>query len=67
MDKINKMLAAWEPMVLSIFRIVTGLMLFQYGVAKIFKFPAVPYFAKVQLLSLYGIAGTIRTDSRWPR
>ena len=58
MDKINKMFAAWEPMVLSIFRIVTGLMLFQYGVAKLFKFPAVPYFAKVEVLSLYGIAGT---------
>jgi putative oxidoreductase len=33
-------------------------MLFQYGVAKLFKFPAVPYFAKVEVLSLYGIAGT---------
>ena len=47
MDKFNKMLAAGEPMVLSIFRIVTGLLLFQYGVAKIFKFPVLPYFAKV--------------------
>ena len=29
-------------MVLSIFRIMTGLLLFQYGVAKLLKFPAVP-------------------------
>jgi putative oxidoreductase len=47
MEKINKMLAGWEPMVLSIFRIITGLLLFQYGVAKILKFPVLPYFANV--------------------
>ena len=39
MDKFNKMLASGEPMVLSCFRFITGLLLFQYGVAKIFKFP----------------------------
>ena len=39
MEKFNKMLAGAEPMVLSIFRIMTGLLLFQYGVAKLFKFP----------------------------
>jgi putative oxidoreductase len=47
MDKFNKMLASGEPMVLSIFRIIVGLLLFQYGIAKIFKFPAVPYFANI--------------------
>jgi putative oxidoreductase len=47
MDKFNKMLASGEPMVLSIFRIVVGLLLFQYGVAKIFKFPVLPYFANI--------------------
>ena len=57
MDKMNKMLAAGEPMVLSIFRIITGLLLFQYGVAKLLKFPTVPVFEKVQALSLYGVAG----------
>jgi putative oxidoreductase len=35
----------YQPLVLSLFRIMTGLLLFQYGVAKIFKFPALPYFA----------------------
>ena len=57
MDKFNKLLAAGEPMVLSIFRIITGLLLFQYGVAKLLKFPPVPVFEKVQALSLYGVAG----------
>ena len=47
MDKFNKMLAAGEPMVLSIFRIMTGLLLFQYGVAKLLKFPVLPYFANI--------------------
>jgi putative oxidoreductase len=44
MDKFNKLFASGEPMVLGLFRIVTGLMLFQYGVAKILKFPVLSYF-----------------------
>jgi putative oxidoreductase len=47
MDQFNRMLARWEPMVLSIFRIMVGLLLFQYGVAKILKFPVLPYFANI--------------------
>ena len=47
MDQFNRMLSRWEPMVLSIFRIVTGLLLFQYGVAKLLKFPVLPYFANI--------------------
>jgi len=37
--------ASYQPFVLSLFRFITGLLLLQYGVAKIFKFPALPYFA----------------------
>jgi putative oxidoreductase len=47
MDQFNKMLASWEPMVLSIFRIMVGLLLFQYGVAKILVYPVLPYFANI--------------------
>ena len=47
MEKLNKLLAGWEPIVLSIFRIIVGLLLFQYGVAKILKYPELPYFANV--------------------
>lgn len=57
MDRINKLLAAGEPMVLSILRIVTGLLLFQFGAAKLLKFPAGTAFEKVQALSLFGVAG----------
>ena len=53
MDKFNKLLASGEPYVLSIFRIVTGLGLFQFGVAKILKFPVVAPFDKVEMFSLF--------------
>jgi putative oxidoreductase len=51
--------AKYQRVVLSLFRFITGLLLFQYGVAKLFKYPAVPYFAKVELFSLIGAAGTL--------
>jgi putative oxidoreductase len=59
MDQFDKMLAKWQPTALSLFRFITGLLLFQYGVAKLFKFPTMPYFAKVELMSLIGAAGTL--------
>ena len=59
MDQFDKMLAKWQPTALSLFRFITGLLLLQYGIAKIFKFPAVPYFAKVELMSLIGVAGML--------
>jgi putative oxidoreductase len=40
-------------MVLSIFRIMVGLLLYQYGVAKIFKFPVLPYFANIPPLIVF--------------
>jgi putative oxidoreductase len=57
MEKFNKMLAAGEPIMLSIFRIMIGLLLFQYGAAKLLKIPVVAPFDKVQAFSLYGVAG----------
>ena len=59
MDQFDKMFAKWQPTALSLFRFITGLLLFQYGIAKLFKFPALPYFAKVELMSLIGVAGTL--------
>jgi putative oxidoreductase len=47
MEKFDRTLAGFEPTVLSIFRVITGLLLFQYGVAKILKFPVLPYFANI--------------------
>jgi putative oxidoreductase len=57
--EMDKMLSRWQPAALSLFRFMTGLMLFQFGVAKILKFPAETQFAKVEITSLYGAAGLI--------
>jgi putative oxidoreductase len=57
MDAIDNLLAKWQPAALGLFRFITGLLLFQYGVAKIFKFPVVPMFA--DLPPLITAAGTI--------
>ena len=48
-----------QPYLLSLFRFVTGLMLFHFGVAKLFKFPPVEIFEEVTPLSLWGAAGMI--------
>ena len=52
-----KFLEPYRPQLLSLLRIMTGLLLFQYGVAKILKFPVVPYFANIP--PLITVAGTI--------
>ena len=49
----------FQPIVLSLFRFMTGLLLFQFGVAKILKIPPASPFAKVAITSLFGIAGCI--------
>src|SRR5437016_7843043 len=59
MDQIDRMFAKWQPTALSLFRFITGLLLFQYGVAKLFKFPAGTMFEKVELFSLIGAAGML--------
>ena len=68
MDQFDRMLAKWQPAALSLFRFITGLLLFQFGVAKILKFPMMPeghsyaFLNKVQLMSLSGAAGAIELD-----
>jgi putative oxidoreductase len=57
MDQFDRVLAKYQPVALSLFRFITGLLLFQYGVAKIFKFPVLPYFANIPPLIF--TAGTL--------
>src|SRR4051794_29938489 len=59
MDAFDQLLAKWQPTALSLFRFITGLLLFQFGVAKILKFPPGTMFDKVEVTSLYGAAGCI--------
>ena len=58
METIYTRLNQCQPQMLSIFRIVIGLLLLQHGCVKFFGFPN-PAPANVQLLSMVGIAGLI--------
>jgi putative oxidoreductase len=44
---MDETFSKWQPVALSLFRFIAGLLLFQYGVAKIFKIPVLPYFAEI--------------------
>jgi putative oxidoreductase len=53
-------LSAWEPRVLSILRIVTGLLYMQHGLNKLFDFPPMPAHHPYVLFSLVpGLAGLL--------
>ena len=56
---MEKFFSKWQPIALSLLRFITGLMLFQFGVAKILKFPPDSPYANVEITSLFGIAGCI--------
>lgn len=56
---MTETIAAWSPRATSVFRIITGLMIIEHGMAKLIGFPSVPAFAKLQPLSLIGAAGFI--------
>ncbi len=56
---LDAIATAWAPRLLSVLRIVSGLLFLQHGTAKHFKFPVMPMFAKLELASLPGIAGVI--------
>ncbi|TAJ25106.1 MAG: DoxX family protein [Reyranella sp.] len=51
--------ASWAPRLLSVLRIMTGLLFLQHGTAKLFKIPVIPMFANLSLTSLPGIAGIL--------
>jgi putative oxidoreductase len=53
---------AWEPRVLSILRIVVGLLYMQHGLNKLIDFPPTPSHMPYHLLSLVpGLAGLLET------
>jgi len=47
----------WAPRLLSVLRIVTGLLLLEHGTGKHLKFPVVPQMANLDPVSMPGIAG----------
>lgn len=56
---LDALAATWSPRLLSVLRIMSGLLLLQHGTAKLLKFPVVPNFANTSLTSLSGIAGIL--------
>ena len=56
---MTEALAAWTPRVLSLLRIITGLLIVQHGMSKIIGFPVLPAYANIQPFSLVGTAGFI--------
>jgi putative oxidoreductase len=53
---LDAIAAAWAPRLLSILRIMGGLLLLEHATAKLFKFPVVPVFANLELSSMFGIS-----------
>ena len=57
---INRdVLATWAPRLLSVLRIVTGLLFLEHGTAKFFSIPHVEFLANTPVFSLFGIAGVL--------
>ena len=50
---------SWSPRLLSVLRIVAGLLFLQHGSAKLLAFPHVAMFDGLQLFSLMGLAGIL--------
>lgn len=52
-------LAKWQPQLLSVLRIVAGLLYLEHGTAKILHFPHVAMFDAAKIVSMTGFTGTL--------
>ena len=60
MDQIRAKLVQYQPQMLSVLRIVMGLLYLCHGLQKWFAFPAAnPAFANIRLFTMVGVAGVI--------
>lgn len=57
--QLSQVQVFWAPRLLSVLRIVVGLLYLQHGTAKLFGFPHVAMFDGLQLMSLMGAAGVL--------
>jgi putative oxidoreductase len=57
--KLNDTWNHWTPDVLSVMRIMSALLILQFGTAKILQFPMTPNFGNVQWFSLTWFAGSL--------
>jgi putative oxidoreductase len=56
---MDNFLQTWSPRVLSLLRIMTGLLFMEHGTAKLLGFPNIPDFANLELASLIGVSGIL--------
>lgn len=56
---LKNFLDLWSPRLLSVLRIVVGLMFMQHGTSKLFHYPA--SMGHIELFSLIGLAGVLET------
>lgn len=56
---LDALAVTWSPRLLSILRIMSGLLLLQHGTAKYLNFPSVQSLANASPTSLSGIAGIL--------
>jgi putative oxidoreductase len=62
MSGVSSLRNDWEPRVLSVVRIVTGLLYLQHGLNKLFNFPPTPTHVPYDVFSVVpGVAGLIET------
>jgi putative oxidoreductase len=59
MAKSSSLQSALQPHLLSLLRLVAGLLFMEHGTAKLFGFPHAPGAHTVALFSLFGLAGVI--------
>jgi len=52
-------LSKWQPQLLSVLRIVTGLLFLEHGTAKILHFPHLAMFDGLKLASIGGFTGSL--------
>ena len=56
---MDSLFQTWSPRLLSVLRIVAGLLFMEHGTAKLLHFPHVDMFDSLQLFSLLGFAGVL--------
>ncbi len=57
--KLEPIIEQWTPRLLSILRIIAGLLFFEHGSSKLLHFPYMAMLAGIQLFSLGGLSGII--------
>lgn len=56
---MDNLIQTWSPRLLSVLRIVAGLLFMEHGTSKLFQFPHEAMFDSLQLFSLLGFAGVL--------